>query len=82
VRGDAQRLKEQAKRLFSATITFQQKNPESRIDLKIGAAQLWWTPKAPHQVALWNSYIDLTAEFFEAITECSSNPGGECGGLG
>jgi hypothetical protein len=52
VRSDAHRLKQQAKRLFSASITFQQKYPESRIDLKIGTAQLWWTPKVPHQVAL------------------------------
>ena len=61
-------LREQATRLFSATITFQYKVPATRLDMKIGRAQLWWTPKHPDQAALWGSRIELTGEFFQAIT--------------
>lgn len=63
----AYRLREQATRLFSATITFQYKFPAARLDMKIGRAQLWWTPKRPDQAALWGSCIELTTEFFQAI---------------
>ena len=63
----AYRLKDQASRLFSATITFQYKFPATRLDTKIGHAQLWWTPKHPDQAALWGSRLELTPEFFKAI---------------
>jgi hypothetical protein len=67
-RSGARKLKDQAMRLFSATITFQNKVPASRLDMKIGRAQLWWTPRHPDQAALWGSSIELTAEFFQAVT--------------
>lgn len=75
VRSDAKRLHEQMQRLFSAVITFQQELTDGRahgeevLDLKISNHRvLWWTPKAPGQRSLWESFVDLTPEFFEAIT--------------
>lgn len=34
-----------------------------------GEASLWFSKKSPDQMALWDSYIDLSPEFFESITK-------------
>ena len=28
----------------------------------------WWTPKQPEQATLWQSYVELDTDFFNAIT--------------
>ena len=73
-RGDARRLHEQMQRLFSASITFVGNLSDGRhtgeevTDLKISNHRvLWWNPKSPGQSTLWQSYVDLTPQFFDAI---------------
>jgi hypothetical protein len=75
VRGDAKRLHDQMQRLFSAQITFvgdlsdATRHGEEVTDLKISDHRvLWWNHKTPTQTTLWESYVDLTPRFFEAIT--------------
>lgn len=34
-----------------------------------GEASLWFSKKSPDQMALWDSYIDLSPEFYESITK-------------
>lgn len=79
-RGASTRIKEQARRLFSAQIVFYQhthqlvagnliltEDSESyRVASKI---HLRWTEKDPGQSVLWGSYIDLSQDFFAAIME-------------
>ena len=75
VRGDARRLQDQALRLFQARISFVQ-------DLQDGDAEgqeyqnmqvsrkgvFWWSTRSPAQTTLWNSWVELERDFFEAIT--------------
>ena len=74
-RGDAYRLRDQMRRLFKATISFQQtmeephRHGERWLDMQIApVAELWWDPKQPEQGALWGSWIELGEKFFQAIT--------------
>ena len=74
-RGDAKRLHDQMQRLFSAVVTFHEElssggtRGQRVLDLKVSNHRvLWWTPRTPGQHTLWESYIDLTPEFFTAIT--------------
>jgi hypothetical protein len=68
--GSITRLREQMKRLFSASIKcfyeddkhFRHKN----LDI-IADSDLWWCPIDPGQIALFKSTITLTHEFFTAI---------------
>lgn len=74
-RGDAKRLREQMQRLFSTAIRFQY---STRIEGIEGSRQpfmavaddqcLWWDPKKPSQTTLFNSWVELSEKFFEAIT--------------
>ena len=73
-RSDAARLKEQMQRLFQARISFMQDLEEGDeqgsawINLQISRrGVLWWNPKSPEQTTLWNSFIDLETDFFEAL---------------
>lgn len=75
-RSDAARLKEQMTRLFSAKISFQYKNQAtgpgslSRLDMQVAPkANIWWTQEDPAQPTLFNNWIELGEEFFNAITE-------------
>jgi hypothetical protein len=74
-RSDARRLRGQMERLFRARITFQGtperngQSGEARLDmLVVSASELWWSMKDPDQTALWGSWIELGAKFFDAIT--------------
>ncbi len=74
-RSDAHRLHEQMRRLFSATVTFclplddKAGYGQEEFDIKISNHRVfWWSAKQPEQGALWKSYIDLTPEFYSAIT--------------
>jgi hypothetical protein len=71
-RGDAKRLREQMERLFSATISFEYTTEQVKRWLNMNVTsngELWWDPRQPDQCDLWGSWIDLGAEFFEAITK-------------
>jgi hypothetical protein len=80
VRGDATRMKDQARRLFSAHIAFYRHE-----EFEIGGGRfvnervqqtpvtdyinLTWEHTASSQAVLWGSYIDLSPQFFAAIME-------------
>lgn len=71
--GSITRLKEQMKRLFSATISCVYDDQESRND-RVGyniakEHHLWWDPKRPEQAALWQSTVTLSQDFFNEIID-------------
>jgi hypothetical protein len=74
-RGDANRLKEQMRRLFKATISFHEDMQEEHrvgerwLDMQVApVGEMWWDPKQPEQDTLWGSWIELGDKFFQAIT--------------
>ena len=74
-RSDRVRLEQQMRRLFAARISF-----EANIEQGEAVAEVteympiarrtvfWWNHRDPGQRTLWESYVELDAEFFEAIT--------------
>jgi hypothetical protein len=65
-------LREQMKRLFSSTISFQYENDTAEISGGFRIASrlvLFWDPKTPRQSSLWESTITLTQEFYDEIIE-------------
>lgn len=74
-RGDATRLQDQMDRLFNAVISFEYayekegRRGEGRVNMTIASKTLlWWSPRDPAQAALWGSWVELSKEFFDAIT--------------
>ena len=75
-RGDAKRVKEQTRRLFASTISFIQsgelmpeREGERRLNMSVASAsELWWDPKYPDQVNLWDSWVELGEKFYAALT--------------
>jgi len=70
--GSITRLKDQMKRLFSASIscTYDDgKNWGIRNVIPVEQANLWWDPKNPHQSAIWESKLLLSDTFFKEIIE-------------
>ena len=75
-RGDAKRVKEQTRRLFASTISFIQsgelmpeREGERRLNMSVASAsELWWDPKHPDQVNLWDSWVELGEKFYAALT--------------
>jgi len=71
-RGDITRLRNQIVRLFSSTISCQYRNDitEQGSGFRIAKEyNLWWTPKLPDQVPLWQSTVTLSTDFFNEITD-------------
>ena len=71
-RGDATRVREQMDRLFQASISFQYANPGAKSWLNINIAPqgcFWWDPQDAAQQTLWSSWVQLSEEFFNAITQ-------------
>ena len=71
-RGDAKRVREQMDRLFQASISFQYANPGAKSWLNINIAPqgcFWWDPQDQAQQTLWSSWVQLSEEFFNAITQ-------------
>jgi hypothetical protein len=75
-RSDAKRLKEQMRRLFQSSISFQWSGTDGEAVsegwLKMPVApkgELWWDPKRPEQGTLWGSWIELGEEFFKALLD-------------
>lgn len=65
-------LKEQMKRLFSSTVSFQCDSKAAEVSggFKIASQLvLFWDPKSPNQSTLWESTVTLTKEFYDEITE-------------
>lgn len=70
--GTVPMLKEQMKRLFSATVSFHYQNQVAEISsgFKIASQTiLFWDSKSPSQTALWESTVTLTEEFYKEITQ-------------
>jgi hypothetical protein len=75
-RGDAKRLQNQTRRLFTTNISFiysevqaNGPSPEARLNMNVASKMLlWWDPKKPDQMNLWDNWIELSDEFFKAIT--------------
>jgi hypothetical protein len=74
-RSDLWRLRDQMRRLFEATISFQRSTLEGKIlheesrSMRITTrAEYWWDTGSPRQSAFWDSRIHLTQEFFDEIT--------------
>lgn len=73
-RGDARRLRHQMQRLFKARISFTRENREGTrrgtawLDMQVAPrGVLFWDERDPEQPCLFGSWIQLSAEFFEAI---------------
>lgn len=70
--GSITRLKDQMKRLFSASISCIYDDGQNwgiRNVTPIERAELWWDPKNPHQAAVWESKLLLSDTFFREIIE-------------
>lgn len=74
-RSDARRLRDQMDRLFKAKISFHQIREEGGrkgtawLNMDVAPkGVLWWDEKQPDQPTLWNSWIQLGEDFFNAIT--------------
>lgn len=75
-RSDARRLRDQAERLFQSTISFDQtatygtKTRHSWLNMQIAPkGMIWWDDRKPEQPVLFGSWIEITEDFFKAITE-------------
>ena len=70
--GSITRLKNQSYKLFRSefTLTQEQQGGVHEKDLKISNERmLFWNPRFPDQESLWESWVNLTPDFFEAITK-------------
>lgn len=68
--GTTGRFQEQMRRLFSATVgmIWNQPGREKRRTAVIAdEMDLWWDPQDPEQKTLWDSSVQLSQPFFEAI---------------
>lgn len=72
-RSDAYRLRNQMTRLFASSISFQSTAPDGSgrrwLNMPVSrGGQLWWDPKNHRQSNLWQSWIELGEDFYNAIT--------------
>ena len=74
-RSDGHRVRNQTRRLFTSRISFireQHENGlegEARVHMNVARKSLlWWDPKRPDQMNLWGSWVELSEEFYQAIT--------------
>lgn len=70
--GSITRLKDQMKKLFSASITCTYddgKNWSIRNVVPVERADLWWNPKDPDQTTMWESKLLLGDTFFKEIID-------------
>lgn len=69
--GTITRLREQMKRLFSASIscTYDDGKHWAIRDVKpVSQADLWWNPKTPNQTTIFESTLIIGEEFFKEVT--------------
>lgn len=79
-RGDGPRVRNQSRRLFTSNISFiyaeqPQKTSaagayrEARVNMNVTSKMMvWWDPKQPNQMTLWENWVELSDEFFKALT--------------
>ncbi len=70
--GSITRLKEQLTRLFGCSIGYKVENEKGlslHNTILANDVHLWWDAKSPNQAGIWESYVDLSQEFFNEITE-------------
>lgn len=70
-RSDAKRLRDQMERLFRARISFDQvkEGHKAWLDMQVAPkGMLWWDERSPEQPTLWDSWIQLSDDFYQAIT--------------
>jgi hypothetical protein len=75
-RGDAKQLMEQMNKLFNARFSFSEtltdkkgNTGERRLNMEVATkSELWWDIKNPNQDSLFNNWLELGEDFFEAIT--------------
>lgn len=70
-RGDAVRLRSQMERLFRSTISFEDRREDGVRwhDMQVGPkGEMWWNPLRPKQDTLWESWVELGEDFYNAIT--------------
>jgi hypothetical protein len=68
--GSITRLKDQARRLFSCTVsaTFEDGQKSAILNQSIASkAVLWWDAKDPEQAGLWQSTVKLSEAFFNEV---------------
>jgi hypothetical protein len=69
-RGDITRLKDQARRLFSCTVSATFDDAKKHADMGYRLADksvLWWEAKDPEQAGLWKSTVTLSEAFFSEL---------------
>jgi len=71
--GTISRLRQQVKRLFSATISATKTNEKDgeweEGGFRVASrTSLWWDPRSPDQLALFGSRVILTPDFYDAVT--------------
>lgn len=71
--GTITRLRGQMERLFSSFISCSYTNSDvskARKNLMIvDKYSLWWEPKTPDQISLWESTVTLSQQFFDEVTQ-------------
>lgn len=70
--GTIHRLRNQMKRLFSASVscTYEDDTQDSGIGFRIAKEyHLWRDPKQPDQAALWRSAVTLSRDFFDEVVK-------------
>ena len=70
-RGDAKRLQNQMRRLIDARISFESETESHGRYLHMNVssrAEFWWNSNESNQANLWESWIELGEEFYEAVT--------------
>lgn len=71
-RGDITRLKKQTVLLFSSTVSCRYSDETTDQGRGFNIAKeynLWWNPKKPDQLPLWQSTVTLGTDFFKEIVE-------------
>jgi hypothetical protein len=70
--GSITRLKNQTRRLFSATVTASYEDDKQITDMGYRLADrsvLWWHSKDPEQTGLWKSTVTLSEHFFNEVVD-------------
>ena len=70
--GSITRLKNQTRRLFSATVTASYEDDKQIADMGYRLADksvLWWHSKDPEQAGLWKSTVTLSEHFFNEVVD-------------
>ena len=65
-------LKDQTRRLFSATVSASYEDANRAVDMGYRLADksmLWWHPKKPEQAGLWQSTVTLSEQFFNEVVD-------------